>query len=185
MTYAYMHDGSTITQKDQTGREREYRITIHPDYDIRAPWEEYDGYGIVSEWTTRDKRAGELILAIDGRSYRFYDFAGTMRKAYAEGWGVSVEVRAAMTAKLGRVPTTGEITEASVMRDYEYLRGWCNDAWHWVYVKVTDIANGKYEMLGGLSSDDGEAVRSVTDDMIDTLERAACAGFDSVMAMGV
>lgn len=33
------------------------RVTIEQDCDHGAPWEECDGHGEVSDWTTRDKRA--------------------------------------------------------------------------------------------------------------------------------
>ncbi len=38
------------------------RATVHRDDDMREPWREHDGHGIVSEWTSRDKRPGERIL---------------------------------------------------------------------------------------------------------------------------
>lgn len=66
---------------------RTYRITTEHDAQTPAPWENDDGCGIVSDWTTRDKHAGGLVLCADRSSKRFYDFAGTVAKAKAEGWG--------------------------------------------------------------------------------------------------
>lgn len=62
-------------------------ITIEPDYDHGAPWDECDGHGPVSDWTTRDKAPGELELASDHGSKRFYDYAEACRIARRDGWG--------------------------------------------------------------------------------------------------
>lgn len=65
----------------------EYVAEIHHDDSQGAPWEECDGYGEVSDWTTRQKRPGEFILSEDGRSKRYYDFAASCRIARQDGWG--------------------------------------------------------------------------------------------------
>ena len=65
---------------------RTYRVEIEPDYDHGAPWEEEDGHGPVSEWTSRAKLPGEVIIAKDRGSYRYYDFAGACRIARRDGW---------------------------------------------------------------------------------------------------
>jgi len=66
-----------------------FRAKIERDDDMGAPWDEHDGRGPVSDWTTRDKLPGELVLSEDrrGRSKRFYDFAEACRIARKEGWG--------------------------------------------------------------------------------------------------
>ena len=65
-----------------TVQGRDFAVMVEPDDDgMRAPWEEHDGHGIVSEWTSRDKRAGERVLSRDRSSYLYYDVAATMRKA--------------------------------------------------------------------------------------------------------
>jgi len=38
------------------------KIETHHDQYLGAPWEEIYGHGIISEWTTRDKRPGEIEL---------------------------------------------------------------------------------------------------------------------------
>lgn len=66
----------------------EYVAEIHHDDSHGTPWEECDGHGDVSDWTTRDKRPGEFILSDDGRGRkRFYDFASSCRIARQDGWG--------------------------------------------------------------------------------------------------
>jgi hypothetical protein len=65
------------------------RFAARVERDERAdpPWDYEDGHGPVSDWTTRDKRAGELVLCEDRGSRRFYDFAAACRIARRDGWG--------------------------------------------------------------------------------------------------
>lgn len=137
-----IYDGDII---EKNGHK--YRVNIEADQDMGAPWEEHDGHGIVSGWTTRDKGAGEWVLCADRGSKRFYDFAGTMKLARKDGWGLNDEAKAGLAARTGKTVaelTEGEITAESVRRDYEYLKGWCNNDWHWCGVIVTDITDDEY-----------------------------------------
>lgn len=63
------------------------RATIEHDSDTGAPWSEHDGHGPVSEWTTRAKRPGELVLCTSRGRKRYYDFAEACRIARRDGWG--------------------------------------------------------------------------------------------------
>lgn len=104
--------------------------TIEADEFHGAPWEEYDGHGPVTLWETRAKRPGELILNGDRHGYcRFYDFAEACRIARRDGWGTAD----------GRQP--GESARAYAARaaraDFDVLRAWCNDDWHYVTLTVT------------------------------------------------
>ena len=120
-----MHDTyktETLTQHGKT-----YRIEWVYDQDIGAPWDHSDGHGIVSDWETRDKRPGELILNQNGRSKRFYDFAASVKKARAECWDTAPY----------KWKTKGEQAHAAALADFEYLRRWCNDDWHYCGVVVT------------------------------------------------
>lgn len=114
-----------------------FAVRTEDDTDHGAPWDECDGHGVVSQWTTRSKYPGELVLCEDRGQRRFYDFAASMRIAKRDGWGLSDEHKAEMAAKLGREATRGEIVAESVRLDYEYLRRWCNDQWRYVGVIVT------------------------------------------------
>ena len=71
---------------------RTYLVEFYHDNDHGAPWDEEDGHGTVSEWTTRDKLSGELVLASDRHSKRFYDFAETCRIAKRDGWRASEDI---------------------------------------------------------------------------------------------
>lgn len=141
--------------KTETVEHNGHTITLewHYDPDCEAPWEHEDGHGPVSDWTTRDKAPGELVLHSDRQSYRYYDYAEAMKIARKDGWGLCPEKTAILEKKLGRKPTKGEIRHASVMHDYDYLRRWCNDDWHWCGF-VCEIEGTQYnESLWGIDSD--------------------------------
>jgi len=148
---------------------RNYTVKVNYDDAMGAPWQEEDGHGIVSDWTTRDKQPGEWVLAEDRRSKRFYDSAATMKLAKKDHWGLNDDALAELEQKLGHKPTKGEITAESVRRDFEYLRGWCNDDWHYVYVMVTDDETGEFDSLGGIESGD-EYLQEVIMEMIVNFE---------------
>ena len=40
-----------------------FAAEVHRDDSFGAPWLEHDGHGEVTDWTTRDKAPGELVLA--------------------------------------------------------------------------------------------------------------------------
>jgi hypothetical protein len=124
-----------------------YTASIRCEYDDThsAPWEEYDGHGVVSGWERRDKRPGELILCEDRGSRRFYDFQESVKIARRDGWDC---------APYGQ-GTVGERAHRAAMVDYKYLRGWCNNDWYYVVVCVELYYNGKAvadDCLGGIES---------------------------------
>lgn len=102
-------------------------VTVERDQDMGEPWKEHDGHGPVSEWTTRDKAPGERLLCVDHSHKRYYDFAEAVRIAKREGWD-------APPYKTG---TKAQQAARAAEADYERLRGWCNDQWHWTGVCVT------------------------------------------------
>src|SRR5690606_5719725 len=63
-----------------------FSVSLEYDYVHRAPWEECDGHGPVSDWTSRDKLPGERVLRHDRGSYRYYDVAEATRIAKRDGW---------------------------------------------------------------------------------------------------
>ena len=86
------------------------------DTDTEAPWDNCDGHGPVSEWTTRDKRPGERVLCQDRNFKQYYDWQAACKLARKE-WG-------------------SKDIEAAVQADFDYLRAWCNDNWQYVGVRV-------------------------------------------------
>lgn len=108
---------------------KRFQVEIEQDSSI-IPWEFDEAHGPVSDWTTRDKRAGEMVLAVDGRHRRYYDFETAMKIAKRDGWGCS---------ELKGNETAGEKAYASVMSDYKFLQGWCQDLWCYNTVTVTQL----------------------------------------------
>jgi hypothetical protein len=107
--------------------------TIHHDDHMGAPWEEHDGHGTVSDWTTRAKRPGELVAAEDRGSFRYYDFAEACRIALRDGWNaapyvIDGETRRQQAARAAR-------------HDYAVMRAWCDDEWTWCGIVVTAYAD--------------------------------------------
>jgi hypothetical protein len=101
------------------------RVRVEWDYDTGAPWEEHDGHGPVSEWTTRDKAPGERVLCSDRNSKRYYDFAEAVKIAKRDAWDAP---------PYGG--SKGERAVRAVEADFENLRRWCNNDWHWISVGV-------------------------------------------------
>lgn len=106
-----------------------YKVQWFYDECHDAPWIEHDGHGIVSEWERRSKKPGELVLNSDRGLHRYYDFAASVEKAKAEQWGISDPV--------GK--TKNQIAAEAARADYEHLRRWCNDQWHWCGIVVTQL----------------------------------------------
>lgn len=117
-----------------------FRVTTERDTDHGAPWEECDGHGPVSDWTSRDKLPGELVLNVDGHQRRYYDYAEACRIARRDGWD-------APPYKTG---TTRQRAARAARADFEYLRRWCANDWAYVGVIV--------ELL----DDEGEAIDSAS-----------------------
>lgn len=141
-----------------------YRVEFIADYNMGAPWKEHDGHGIVSDWERRDKKPGEVVIAADRGSKRFYDIAATTRIAKRDRWGVSN----ADTSKM----TQSQIAALAVKRDMERMRGWCNDDWWWCGVVVFpltadgDELRSKTESLWGIESTAGEYFEEVILELI-------------------
>lgn len=143
-----------------------FNVAFEDDYDAGAPWEDEDGHGPVSNWTNRDKRPGELVLNKDRGSYRYYDFAEACRVARRERWDAAPynhdgkETKRQQAAKAARA-------------NYEYLRKWCNDQWHYVGVIVTllDADGNETEVSDSLwrvetfNDYHHEAAREIADDL--------------------
>ena len=102
------------------------KATIHRDDSCGTPWEECDGHGPVSDWTRRDKAPGERVLCEDGGSKRYYDVQEAMQIAKRDGWDAPPYTG-----------TKGERAARAVDRDFQFLRGWCNDEWHYCGIKLS------------------------------------------------
>lgn len=129
--------GDTITT---TKDGFEVTASIEQDYHMGPPWEEHDGHGPVSDWRRKEsKRPGERILHEDGGSCRFYDFEEAVEIAKRDGWCANT-----VDAELERVGsiTKGERAARAAEADFEVLKAWCNDEWHWCSVSLSVSKNG-------------------------------------------
>ena len=120
-----------------------FRVTVEQDSDHGEPWNEEDGHGVISEWTQRAKKPGEMILCSDRDQHRFYDISATMRIAVRDEWGPQIPYR-----------TPQQAAAAAVQADYQRMRAWCNDDWRYVGVIVKALdGSGRRESLWGIESD--------------------------------
>ncbi len=147
-----------------------FSVSLEPDYDHGAPWEEHDGHGPVSDWTARNKLPGERVLSSDRGWYRYYDVAEATRIAKRDGWGIRPAAREALVARLGREPTAGEVAAAAVEADFQYLRSWCDDVWSYVLVVVTllDTDGGETwlrEVIGGVESNADDYIAELAQEL--------------------
>ena len=120
MSESYKTD--TLTQHGKT-----YRVEWFYDHYSGAPWENGDCHGPVSDWTRRDKKPGEMILSSDRGVHRFYDFAQAVKIARRGDWNTAPH----------DWPSKGVQAAAAAMVDFEYLRRWCTDQWHYCGIVVT------------------------------------------------
>lgn len=117
----------TKTVTDTSGQA--FRIEHHFDSDMEPPWANSDGHGIVTDWVRRAKRPGELILNSDGRGFfRYYDFQATIKIARRDHWNSWNMLQGAKER--------GDELVRAVMMDYQYLRDWCHDKWHYMGIEV-------------------------------------------------
>lgn len=134
--------------------------SLQSDYGHGAPWEYEEGHGPVSEWTSRPKRPGELVLNEDRGFRRFYDFQEAVKIARREGWGAGPGTES--------LPA-GERAHIAAMADYERLLAWCKDEWTYVGVVVT-ASRGGIELakasLWGIESDAESYILEVANELI-------------------
>lgn len=152
--------GRTIADGDTFAFEGfTFKARIQHDQDHGAPWREEDGHGPISDWTTRDKAPGELIVSEDRGARRFYDFAAAVRIARADGWN-----SAPFTG------TRGQRAARAARADFERMRDWCADRWHYIGVIVQAIDEdgaeiGQPASLWGIESDAGEYLAEVAHEL--------------------
>lgn len=135
--------GDVFRMRDVLGDKRTFVMAIAHDDDDTPPWERAEGHGPVSDWTTRDKRPGEVELSSGHGRKRFYDWQEATAIAKRDGWGLSPAHLLTLAALKGRKPTRKEIAAEAVRRDFEFLRSWCNDQWHYVGVVVFELPHDK------------------------------------------
>lgn len=168
--HAPAQDGETIeTEPDANGVF--FRATIIRDEDMREPWEEHDGQGIIrkaSTYAKGDKAPGERLLYRGERNEYtyFYDWSATIKLAKKDGWGCAKHTHA----------TRGEEIVCSVQQNFDYLEGWLNERWFWVGVSVQgfkpcemgETHEISHASLWGIDSlNEGNYLTSVANDLLD------------------
>lgn len=146
-----------------------FRVTLEHDDTHGAPWDEEDGHGPVSEWkrwregqgVKPPKRAGERLLIWDRGSFRTYDMQAAIKQAKADGWDA---------APYGG--THGERAARAVEADFQRMRAWCNDEWHYVGVIVELLDDdgdtmGETASLWGIESDCADYIAEVAHELAD------------------
>jgi hypothetical protein len=166
------YDMTYLTEEITAAHGTRFKIELSYDDYFREPWKENDGHGEVSDWTTRDKRAGELVLWQDGRSKLFYDFAGAVKTARADGWG---------SRDCAPDDTPGQRAHKAAMSDYNYLRDFCRQEWWYCVLHVAMLnedgtENEDYtDTCGGFEDGHGKRYRDYVMEeaqgMADSLER--------------
>lgn len=128
-----------------------FRATLEYDENQPVPWDEFDGYGVVSEWTHRAKAPNERILCTDRGAHRYYDMRASTEKARRDGWSYP-----------GNFASKGEMIHAAVEYDFKRLRQWCEGHWYYAMMKV-ELFNSSEDMyLGGIENDSDSAFLSET-----------------------
>ena len=134
------------TETISSAKGNKFKMELSYDDIGGMPWEEDVRYGRVSEWTTRDKRPGEVLLCIDGRSKRYYDMQGAVKLARREGW----EIEPYNTG------TKGEQARRAAQADFERLRAWYDGNWWYAVLHVVMLDDEGEELddyrerLGGV-----------------------------------
>lgn len=166
--YSYPHKGFKVSLPSRPGWE--VSITIERDETADPPWDRGDGHGSVSGWKHRNaKRPGERSLGYTDRdaTQRYYDWQGAVQKAKDEGWGLPATFNVEAMSK-------GQIAEAAVQLDYDYMDQWCRDEWEYLFIEVTvQTPAGKFSAcISGVESwrgPDGKSdyLRDVVAEQID------------------
>lgn len=130
-------------------------VEYHSDEHSTTPWEECDGHGVVSEWTSRDKRPGERALCTDGSLRRYYDVQQSTAIARRDGWGVHGQTFA----------TKGQQAAAAVEADFTWLRRWCDGDWWWIGIVVRTEDDTVSHSLWQIESDPTGYHAPVIDDL--------------------
>lgn len=158
---------------------RRFQLEKVYDEDHGAPWTESDGHGPVREVRAfyglkhaDVKRAGERVMHHDRGQYWLYDWAEAIRIAKRDGWD----------AKPYGEGTKGERAARAAQADFDYMRRWLSDQWHWMGVRVTLLdgdgePTGDDESLWGIESDcdsyQMEVANQLADLMLERVNEAA------------
>ena len=141
-----------------------HRVEYFAEHDCEAPWDNMDTMGTVSDWETRDKSPGELVLTESHGSKRFYDFQEAVKKARSSG-------------------LSGERAVEVARSEYRYLRRWCDSEWYYIGIQVT--FDDYSASLWGIESDADSYHSTVIQDLIEEIEHDINRNCKPVASFGV
>ena len=124
------------TETISSAKGNKFKMELAYDDIGDKPWEWCEGHGEVSEWTTRDKKPGKVVLCIDGRSKRYYDMQGAVKLARREWVSKDSE------------NTLGQNAVKAAQADFEHLRAWCDGNWWYACLHVVMLDNEGEELDG-------------------------------------
>jgi hypothetical protein len=139
-------------------------ITFEFDEFSDAPWDSSDYHGPVrksdnahNKWDS-DKRPGERPLnSANPNEYQFYyDWQKAMQTAKHEGWNTAPYDAPNKALR-------------AVQQDFDYLRGWVNNKWYYVFVTVE--YEGETESLGGVETYNDYHIECANEMLADLIAR--------------
>ena len=159
------------------GAPLRFAVELMRDEDMREPWRECDGHGEVTDWTSRAKRPGELILNQDGDSCRYYDFSVACAIALRDGWDATPLNDGTETKR-----------QQAARADYEYLKAWCEDDRFYVVVRVVLLDDEGEETdidqyLGGVEYHNTDENDGLTTGIVDDMTRDIIASQGKTWAL--
>jgi len=174
-----------IDPQDPTGRK--YLVEFIYDTNSNGPLEDSDGHGVTEELmfhpTDMDKDDLRHELGLDedddsphameqmiqyslmlpltegaharhhARWELYYDVWSSLKKAKAENW---------CSIDHDNDPEANDKLHAAVMQDYDYLRGWYTDKWHYCGIKVTPYQT-EAELLSSNGGDEDAELELLED----------------------
>ena len=132
-----------------------FSVTIEPDHDAGAPWDNMDTLGTVRDvyqpgFSHLQKEPGERVMHRERGEAWLYDYAGAVAKARKEGM-------------------SGPAAAEAADREFSYLRGWLRGSWCFVGVIVTLLdtegnPTNESDALWGVD-DAGDYVATIAEDL--------------------
>ncbi len=108
----------------------EFKIINELD-DEFTPWEFCDNEAdLITDWTRRDKKPGEMVLCKDHGYNRFFDYQKACKFALKEQWGSRNSLP---------TDTKKQIASKAALNLFNYWRSWCHDEWAYRYISITLI----------------------------------------------